>query len=132
MNAAQMAPFAKNQAKAMFPQAFEGLGDAEVDQIVYGGIQSGIIAPDVATNPNGWAMAAWQLKGQKMGFNPVSPPPQSMQATPTESPSRPQNQDEGMEKPKLDELGRTFLSRRPEGMTEEDFLKLMQKVREEA
>jgi len=85
MTAAGMAKF---QAKAQWPEAFDGIEDSQLDQLIYGGIQAGSIAPEFAANPQGWAMSAWQLKGQQMGFkvpqgNPKPPKPPQSDAPPS-------------------------------------------------
>ena len=80
MNSASIAKF---QAKMQWPDVFDGIEESQLDQLIYGGIQSGTIAPEFASNPQGWAMSAWQLKGQQAGFKvpqgtPKAPmPPQS-------------------------------------------------------
>ena len=82
----RLAPFAKTTAKNQYPQLFEGINEQELDQIMYGGAQAGAIAPDLLADPNGWAGAAWQLKGRKMGFNIAPSPPSPMSPPQTESP----------------------------------------------
>ena len=82
----RLAPFAKTTAKNQYPQLFEGIEEHELDQIMYGGAQAGAIAPDLLADPNGWAGAAWQLKGRKMGFNIAPSPPSPMNPPQTESP----------------------------------------------
>ncbi len=87
------AQFAKEQAKLQNPDLFRGLNEQELDQVMYGGVQSGLIRPDVLRQPKGWEMAAWQLKGRDAGFKMTTPPTQSTAPVTTEVPSsvRPQN-----------------------------------------
>lgn len=90
--AASQAPIAKNIAKNMYPDAFRGVTDAELDQAMYGGAQSGNVQPQNLTKPEAWRMLGWILQGEKTGYrmtpsvNPVSP-------TATETPigARPQD-----------------------------------------
>ncbi len=67
-SAKQMAPWAKETAKQKYPDAFSGINDADVEKMINDGVQSGNLAPEFLSNPDGWAMTAWQLKGQKVGF----------------------------------------------------------------
>lgn len=77
--AASQAPIAKNIAKTMYPDAFKGISDQELDQAMYGGAQAGNVQPQNLTKPEAWRMLAWILQGEKMGYrapaniNPVSP-----------------------------------------------------------
>ena len=64
--------FAKMTAKMQHPDLFKQVEEAgltqSVDQMIQGGVRSGVVQPEVATSPDGWAMAAWQTLGQKQGF----------------------------------------------------------------
>ncbi len=81
------AEIAKNQAKQQYPEVFKGLNEQEIDRVMYGGVQQKVVAPNVLRNPLGWAMAAWQLQGQKSGFqlNPI--PTKPVSPTETEIPT---------------------------------------------
>ena len=87
-NSYRMSTFAKMQAKQQYPHLFDGIDEAQLDQIIYGGVRSGTVAPEVMADPNGWAMSAWQLKGQQMQFNVGAPPPNPMNTSQTETPSQ--------------------------------------------
>lgn len=100
-SAYQEAENAKFLAKQQYPQAFEGVEDARVDQAMYGGVQARQINPALLKSPQGWAMAAWQIKGQDSKFtlntNPTSPNP--TQTTPAESPEQRKPPEEPSDEP---------------------------------
>jgi len=81
------APFAKQQAKTMYPDAFNGITDQELDQIMYGGVQARAISPLMLGDPNSWAGAAGQLQLRKRGFKFSAPPPNPMNPPSTETPT---------------------------------------------
>lgn len=78
---------AKFQAKQQFPHLFDGVDEAQIDQLIVGGVRSGTVAPEVMSNPNGIAMTAWQLKGQQLGFSVPTSAPNPMGSSQPETPS---------------------------------------------
>jgi hypothetical protein len=68
-------PMALAQAKRERPDLFEGVDDNQLQQIVFGGIQSGDLKPYVAKNPKAWMMAAYQTHGVASDFKLSTPPP---------------------------------------------------------
>ena len=104
-NAYRMAPFVKNQAKQMWPGAFDGVDDTVIQNVLVRGVQEGRIHPNFLETPEGWAMAAWQMKGQQMGFslpqshNPTMPegtnlPPATKMGASQTAPSLPKEAEE--------------------------------------
>ena len=104
-NAYRMAPFVKNQAKQMWPGAFKDVDDNAIQNILMRGVSEGRIHPNFIETPEGWAMAAWQYKGQQMGFsvpqspNPTMPdgtnlPPATKQGVSQADPSLPKEAEE--------------------------------------
>jgi len=80
------AAMAKQMAKTQNPQLFSGLDDNALDQMMYGGVQGGNLNPEFLGNPEGWVMAAWQLRGKSSGFTMNQPPPIATNPTGTELP----------------------------------------------
>ena len=80
------ATMAKQMAKSQNPQLFNGLDENALDQMMYGGVQGGQLNPEFLGNPEGWVMAAWQLRGKNSGFSMTSPPPRATSPTGTELP----------------------------------------------
>ena len=68
-------PMALAQARKERPDLFEGVDDNQLQQIVFGGIQSGDLKPYVAKNPKAWMMAAYQTHGVASDFKLSTPPP---------------------------------------------------------
>jgi len=95
MNSASMAKF---QAKSQWPDVFDGIEESQLDQLIYGGIQSGTIAPEFASNPQGWAMSAWQLKGQQAGFKVPQGVPKAPKPLPTDAPPSVKSREDGTPK----------------------------------
>ena len=132
-SAFQQAPIAKAMARMQRPEVFEGLTDAELDQAMYGGVQSGTTNPGMLSDPNAWAGAAWILQGQKSGYKLSSAPPANLPTTETESPSRPTPIEE-QEIPSLkgDALTDRLIDEATKlGITKEEFLKEVQETRGE-
>lgn len=82
------ATIAKQMAKAQNPQLFQGLDEQALDQMMYGGVQGGQLNPEFLGNPEGWAMAAWQLRGKDSGFSITPSPPRPTSPTGTELPTQ--------------------------------------------
>jgi len=119
--AASQAPIAKNMAKTMYPDAFKGVTDDELDRAMYGGAAAGNVQPQNLTKPEAWRMLGWILQGEKNnyrmggGITPVSP-------TATETPMSAKPQTYGNdERPILDDQARSIL--KGMGMDEETYLK---------
>jgi len=75
-SAFQQADNAERLARQSYPQVFEGIDSNELRQTLFGGVQAKQLAPEVLSSPDGWRMAAWELKGRKLGFQiTVSPTP---------------------------------------------------------
>ena len=70
-------PSALVRAKKDRPDIFEGVDDNQLQQIVFGGIQSGQLHPSLAKKPEAWMMAAGQTKlvQSDFRFQPVPPKP---------------------------------------------------------
>lgn len=82
--------FAKMTAKMQHPDLFKQVEEAgltqSVDQMIHGGVRAGVVQPEVATSPDGWAMAAWQTLGQKQGFKiPTALAPKQTASQPIET-----------------------------------------------
>jgi len=119
--AASQAPIAKNMAKTMYPDAFKGVTDDELDRAMYGGAAAGNVQPQNLTKPEAWRMLGWILQGEKNnyrmggGITPVSP-------TATETPMSAKPQTYGNdERPILDDQARSIL--KGMGIDEETYLK---------
>jgi len=106
--AASQAPIAKNIAKSMYPDAFKGIGDDELDRAMYGGAAAGNVQPQNLTKPEAWRMLAWILQGEKQGYkmgssvSPVSP-------TSSETPMGAKPQSFGETQTQLDDQARSIL-----------------------
>ena len=106
--AASQAPIAKNIAKTMYPDAFKGIGDDELDRAMYGGAAAGNVQPQNLTKPEAWRMLAWILQGEKQGYkmgqnvSPVSP-------TSSETPMGAKPQSFGETQAQLDDQARSIL-----------------------
>jgi hypothetical protein len=70
-------PSALVRAKKERPDIFEGVDDNQLQQIVFGGIQSGQLHPSLAKKPEAWMMAAGQTKlvQNDFRFQPLPPKP---------------------------------------------------------
>jgi len=68
-------PSALAQAKRERPDIFEGVDDNQLQQIVFGGIQSGTLHPSLAKKPEAWKMAAGQTKLVQRDFRFSQAPP---------------------------------------------------------
>ena len=70
-------PSALARAKRERPDIFEGVDDNQLQQIVFGGIQSGQLHPSLAKKPEAWMMAAGQTKlvQNDFRFQPIPPKP---------------------------------------------------------
>ena len=70
-------PSALVRAKKDRPDIFEGVDDNQLQQIVFGGIQSGQLHPSLAKKPEAWMMAAGQTKlvQNDFRFQPIPPKP---------------------------------------------------------
>jgi hypothetical protein len=132
-NAQQLAPMAKAVARSQNPAAFEGISDAELDQAMYGGVQTGTVNPGMLTDPNAWVGTAWILRGKQTGYTIPQTGPQNLNPTETEKPSAPTTTDEGDEIPELkgDDLTEAFIEKAAkEGITREQFAKMVHEKRE--
>jgi hypothetical protein len=73
-----MARFAINEAKRVYPEAFNGLGN-EVEQTIAAGVRNRVVPPQALYDPNTYAQLAWAIQGSRKGFrmgtpvNPVNP-----------------------------------------------------------
>jgi hypothetical protein len=73
--AAMAARSSINEAKRMYPEAFQGLGN-EVEQTIYAGVRNRVVPPQALYDPNTYAQLAWAIQGQRKGFRsgtPVTP-----------------------------------------------------------
>jgi len=68
-------PAALAQAKRDRPDIFEGVDENQLQQTVFGGIQSGQLHPSLARKPEAWKMAAGQMKLVRNDFKFQSTPP---------------------------------------------------------
>ncbi len=67
-DAMRYAPMAERMAVSQAPEVFEDVDINQVRQNLYGGLQSGIIAPELVSNPETWIRTAWLLTGDKTGY----------------------------------------------------------------
>jgi hypothetical protein len=107
--AASQAPIAKNMAKTMYPDAFRGVTDDELDRAMYGGAAVGNVQPQNLTKPEAWRMLGWILQGEKSGYKMPGPGVVPVDATATETPrgTRPQNY--GEEPIVIDDTARSII-----------------------
>ena len=105
-SAYKMAPFARDKAKQLFPGAFIGVEDNEVETLLASGVRSGMINPAFIENPEGWAAVANMIQGQKNKYtypsqshNPTMPegtnlPPATKMGASQTAPSLPKEAEE--------------------------------------
>ena len=105
-NAASQAPIAKNMAKTLYPDAFKGIADEELDRAMYGGAAAGNVMPQNLTKPEAWRMLGWILQGEKSGYKLPSPGVTPVSPTATESPIGAKPQNYGEEPIALDDQAR--------------------------
>jgi len=67
-DAMRYAPMAERMAVTQAPEIFEDVDINQVRQNLYGGLNAGIIAPELVSNPETWIRTAWLLKGDKTGY----------------------------------------------------------------
>jgi len=67
-DAMRYAPMAERMAVSQAPEVFEDVDINMVRQNLMGGLQAGIIAPELVSNPETWVRTAWLLKGDKAGY----------------------------------------------------------------
>lgn len=120
--AASQAPIAKNMAKTMYPDAFRGVADEELDRAMYGGAAAGNVQPQNLTKPEAWRMLGWILQGEKSGYKLPVPGVTPVSPTATETPmgAKPQsfNNDEAVV---IDDAARKMI--KGIGMTEDEYMK---------
>jgi len=129
----QQAPMAKAMAKMQHPDAFNGITDQELEQAMFGGVQSGTTNPAILSDPNAWVGAAWILRGPKTGYKMPDSPPAGMSPTETETPGAPPS-GTGEEIPEIrgDDLTNALMGEfKKLGMTKEEVQKEVQATREE-
>jgi hypothetical protein len=119
--AASQAPIAKNMAKTLYPDAFKGIADDELDRAMYGGAAAGNVQPQNLTKPEAWRMLGWILQGEKSGYKLPSPGVTPVSPTATESPIGAKPQTYGDDTIALDESARRIIAGM--GMTEDEYLK---------
>jgi hypothetical protein len=120
--AASQAPIAKNIAKTMYPDAFKGISDQELDQAMFGGAAAGNVQPQNLTKPEAWRMLAWILQGEKMGYRAPAPGINPVSPTATETPVSAKPQTFGGEQNiALDDSARSVL--KGFGIDEGEYLK---------
>jgi len=131
-SAFQQAPIAKSMAKMQHPEAFEGIEDTELEQAMYGAVQSGTMNPGILGDPSAWVGTAWILRGPKTGYKIPQAGAAPMNPTQTESPSASSsNEDDEIPPLEGDALTRTLISKLMEtGITKEQALKEVQATRE--
>lgn len=71
---------AKYMAKQMYPAVFEGVDEKALDNIMFSGAQANVqgrggIHHSALRDPNAWRMAAWQMKGEQVGYKSTGPGP---------------------------------------------------------
>jgi len=127
-NAMVMGNYAKSMAKAQTPHLFNPQIEQAVDQVVWQGLQTGLIKPYAVTSPDTWRMAAWQVHGAISGYAPkASTMPVQPQQTELPSGSRPPAY--GAEEPvRLDEAGREMIKKWG-GTSEEEAIKAVRELR---
>lgn len=128
----QQAPMAKAMAKMQNPAAFEGITDTELEQAMFGGVQSGTTNPAILGDPNAWTGAAWILRGPKTGYKMPDLPPAGMSPAGIETPSSPHPGAE-QEIPEIrgDDLTDALMGEfKKLGITKEDALKEVQATRD--
>ena len=84
-NAVQFAPMVMSQAKANYPEIFDGVDEQELMGIMMSGVKTNTVHYSALTDQNAFKMAAWQMKGEKSDYKPAGPQP--METTQTEQPS---------------------------------------------
>ena len=131
----QQAPIAKSVAKMQNPGAFEGISDQELEQVMYGGAQSGTTNPGMLTDPNAWVGAAWIIKGRQTNYSIPTAPPQNLDPTKDESPRHAKpSDDEEIPSLRGDDLTETLISEiiRASGgdITREEAIKEIQATRD--
>ena len=116
------APIAKNMAKTLYPDAFRGIADEELDRAMYGGAAAGNVQPQNLTKPEAWRMLGWILQGEKSGYKLPGPGVNPVSPTATETPmgAKPQNYG-GAETPVIDDQARSIM--KGMGIDEETYLK---------
>ena len=119
--AASQAPIAKNMAKTMYPDAFKGVTDEELDRAMYGGAAAGNVMPQNLTKPEAWRMLGWILQGEKSNYKMPGPGVNPVSVTATETPMGAKPQSYGEEPTVLDDAGRSIL--RGFGTDEGSYLK---------
>ena len=82
---------AKYMAKQMYPAVFDGVDDKALDQIMFSGAQASVMGKGgihhtALRDPAAWRMAAWQMRGEQLGYKTSGPGP--MDTPTTEQPSR--------------------------------------------
>lgn len=120
--ATSQAPIAKNIAKNMYPDAFKGVTDEELDRAMFGGAAAGNVQPQNLTKPEAWRMLGWIIQGEKTGYRMAPPPvnPVSPSATETPMGARPQTFG-GEQNIAVDDEARSIL--KGFGMDEGEYLK---------
>lgn len=87
---------AKYLAKQMYPDAFDGVDESKLDNIMFGGVNSGGINHRALRDPKGWVMAAGQMKLAEMDYKFTPTSPQPMSPTQTEAPAGKQSEGESV------------------------------------
>lgn len=103
------ANFAESTAKQQYPDIFKGLDAQEVRNMMYSGVQNGILAPELLGQPESWAMAAGQAQLRKRNFKlDTSPNPEPTGGTepPTAVKPQPYGQTEAVH---FDSFGRELM-----------------------
>ena len=128
----QLAPGAKAMAKMQHPEAFEGIADTELDQAMFGGVQSGTMNPNILGDPNAWLMTTWALRGSKLGFKIPTAPPGDMSTTETETPgTKPPGEEKEIPDLQGDDLTNMLIKRMmSEGLTKEQAIEKVQATKD--
>jgi hypothetical protein len=129
-------PSALQRAKKDRPDIFEGVDDNYLQQVVYGGIQSGSLHPSLAKKPEAWMMAAGQAKLVQSDFRFTPPPPNPTTPPAGDLPpqTKRQSDDSGDEVPVTQQAKFLVGALKDESPDEVDFEKVkarVQKIREE-
>ncbi len=126
-NAMAMGNYAKSMAKTQTPHLFSPEIERAVDQVVWQGLQTGLIKPYAVTSPDTWRMAAWQVQGAMSGYQNRSPVnPVAPHQTELPSGGRPPAYTD-TEPVRLDEAAREMVKKW--GLSEEEAVKLVREDR---
>jgi hypothetical protein len=121
----------RNAALKSNPDLFRGI-ERQVEQGVWQAYQGKWVGAHDLKDPKTWENAARLIHMNNEDYDRLVPPKVNpVPPTPTERPGATKTEPPEEEAPhlELDDFGKELLTHRPEGMSEEDFLKLVQETR---